>query len=317
MEAKLPIMDSSPLFQRGESIRRIMYTVCISLTPALGVSVYVFGLEALRVVVLCAVFTVGFEFLLSRYGKRPVDFTDGSALLTGILLAMNVPANAPWWMLLIGSLVAIGIGKQVFGGLGQNIFNPALVARVFLLISFPVEMTSWLSPLSADGTTGATPLGILKTEGVGALAKISNTNLALGFIGGSLGEISAVALLLGSLYLFYKKYITWEIPTALIGTVFLFSGIFYLMDPSHYASPLFHIFTGGVFLGALYMATDMVTSPMTFKGKLIFGFGCGFFTMLIRLFGSYPEGVSFAILFMNAFVPLLDKYFPNKKYGTS
>ncbi len=308
-------VDSSPLGRAGESTRKIMYTVSLTLVPALGVSVWMFGFEALRVLLLAAVFCVGIEFAAFRFSSFKIDSLDGSALLTGILLAMNLPANAPWWLILVGSLVAVGLGKLVFGGLGQNIFNPALVARVFLLISFPVQMTSWLKPGAVDGSTGATPLGILKTEGAGALAQTDLLHLAVGQMGGSLGEVSAIALLLGAAWLFYKKYITWEIPVTFMGAVLVFSGIFYLINPAQYASPLFHLFTGGVMLGALYMATDMVTSPLTFKGKLIFGIGCGFFTALIRLFGAYPEGVSFAILFMNAFVPLLDRYFPDKKFG--
>ena len=316
MQENRPIfVDSSPLGRVGESTKKIMYTVSITLLPAMGVSVWMFGFEAARVLLLTAVFCVAIEFIVSRFSSFKIDYLDGSALLTGILLAMNLPANAPWWLILVGALVAVGLGKLVFGGLGQNIFNPALVARVFLLISFPVQMTSWLKPSAVDGSTGATPLGLLKTEGVGALAKTDLMHLAVGQVGGSLGEVSAIALLLGAAWLFYKKYITWEIPFTFIGAVFVFTGVFYLADPAHYANPLFHLLTGGVFLGAFYMATDMVTSPLTFKGKLIFGFGCGFFTALIRLFGAYPEGVSFAILFMNAFVPLLDRYFPDKKFG--
>ncbi len=316
LEARLLMMDSSPSGRVVESTRRIMYTVSLTLLPALAVSVWVFGWEAARVLVLAAVFCIGLEALIARLVSYKIDFLDGSSLLTGILLAMNLPANSPWWLILIGSLVAIIIGKQVFGGLGQNIFNPALVARVFLLISFPVEMTAWPKPFAGvDAATGATPLGILKTEGVGALAKTNLADLAIGSMGGSLGEISAIALLLGAAYMIYKRYITWEVPILFIGTVFVFSGIFWVIDPTKYADPLFHILTGGVFLGAFYMATDMVTSPLTFKGRLIFGFGCGLFTIIIRMFGSYPEGVSFAILLMNAMVPLLDKYFPDKKFG--
>ena len=315
MENKRLVMDASPLGRVEDSTGKIMYTVCIALLPACALAVWIFGMPALRVMLLSAAFALVLEMLIAGLSRRKIDYWDGSALLTGLLLAMNLPANAPWWLVFIGAIVAIGLGKQVFGGLGQNIFNPALVARVFLLISFPAEMTSWPNPAAVDGSTGATPLGILKTEGVGALRDFPYGDLALGRMSGSLGEISAFALLLGAAYLFYKKYITWEIPVTFIGSVFILSGIFYLADPTRFASPLFHILTGGVFLGALFMATDMVTSPLTFKGKLLFGFGCGFFTMLIRLFGSYPEGVSFAILFMNAFVPLLDKYLPNKKFG--
>lgn len=314
-EKNLIFVDSSPLGQTGESTKKIMYTVVLSLIPAMAVSVWMFGVEAIRVLVLASVFSVGFEYIASRFTSFKVDAFDGSALLTGILLAMNLPANAPWWMVLIGSIVAIGLGKMVFGGLGQNIFNPALVARVFLLISFPVQMTSWLIPGTVDGSTGATPLGILKTEGVGAIANTDLMHLAIGQMGGSLGEISAAAILLGAIWLFIKKIITWEVPLTFLLTVFIFTGIFYLVDPGQYASPVFHLLTGGVFLGVFYMATDMVTSPLTFRGKLVFGIGCGFFTALIRLFGAYPEGVSFAILFMNGFVPLLDRYFPDKKFG--
>ncbi len=311
----LMIMDSSPLGLTGESTRKIMYTVVISLLPAVGVSVWMFGWEAVRVIILTSLFCVIFEALIGQFSTQNIDYLDGSALVTGILLAMNLPANAPWWLLLIGAVVAIGLGKQVFGGLGQNIFNPALVARVFLLISFPLQMTSWPIPGAIDGTTGATPLGLLKTEGITAIGQLPVTDLALGYVGGSLGEISAIALLLGAAILFYKKYISWEIPVSFMGTVFIFTAIFYWINPHQYASPIFHLFSGGLFLGALFMATDMVTSPMSKRAKLIFGFGCGFFTALIRLFGSYPEGVSFAILFMNAFVPLLDRYFPAKKFG--
>ncbi len=315
LENRAVFVDSSPLGRAGESTKKIMYTVSITLLPAMAVSIWMFGFEAVRVLLLTAVFCVAIEFIISRFASFKIDYMDGSALLTGILLAMNLPANAPWWLILIGSLAAVGLGKLVFGGLGQNIFNPALVARVFLLISFPVEMTSWLKPGAVDGTTGATPLGILKTEGAGALAKTDLLQAATGQIGGSLGEVSALALLIGAAWLFYKGYITWEIPLTFLASVFVFTGIFYLVDPAQYASPVFHLLTGGMFLGVFYMATDMVTSPLTFKGKLVFGLGCGFFTALIRLFGAYPEGVSFAILIMNGIVPLLDRYFPDKKFG--
>lgn len=316
MQQNPPIfVDSSPLGKVTESTKRIMYTVSITLIPAMAVSIWVFGIEALRVLVLTSIFCVAIEFIASRFSSFKIDYLDGSALLTGILLAMNLPPSSPWWLILIGSLVAVGLGKLVFGGLGQNIFNPALVARVFLLISFPVEMTAWLKPGAVDGSTGATPLGLLKTEGVSALSDTSWMNLAIGQMGGSLGEISALALLIGAIYLLYKGYITWEIPLMFFLTVFVFTGIFYLVDSSQYAHPVFHLLTGGMFLGVFFMATDMVTSPLTLKGKIIFGIGCGFFTALIRLFGAYPEGVSFAILFMNGFVPLLDRYFPDQKFG--
>ncbi len=317
MEAsnRLLLMDSSPQGRVTESTTKIMYTVSLTLVPALAVSFWVFGWDAVRVLVLTSVFSVGFEWLIARMVSYNVNFMDGSALLTGILLAMNLPSNAPWWLILIGALVAVGLGKHVFGGLGQNIFNPALVARVFLIISFPVEMSLWPEPFAYDGSTGATPLGLLKSEGIGAISQTDMAGLALGQMGGSIGEISALALLIGAAYLVYKKYIYWEVPALFIGTVFVFTGIFYLIDPSQYTNPVFHMFTGGLFLGALYMATDMVTSPLTKRGRIVFGIGCGFFTAVIRLFGSYPEGVSFAIILMNGFVPLLDKYLPDKKFG--
>ncbi|MBD3225784.1 MAG: RnfABCDGE type electron transport complex subunit D [Caldithrix sp.] len=308
-------MDSSPQGRVTESTSKIMNTVSLTLIPALAVSVWVFGWDAVRVLALTSVFCVGFEWLLSKWVSYKIDYMDGSALLTGILLAMNLPSSSPWWLILIGSLVAIGLGKQVFGGLGQNIFNPVLVSRTFLIISFPVELSLWPKPFAYDGSTGATPLGVLKTEGVGALSGTSIGDLAMGQMGGSVGEISALTLLLGAAYLIYKQYIAWEVPALFIGTVFVFTGIFYLIDPTTYADPVFHMFTGGLFIGALYMATDMVTSPLTKKGRIVFGIGCGFFTAVIRLFGSYPEGVSFAIVLMNGFVPLLDKYLPDKKFG--
>lgn len=255
---------------------------------------------------------------------------DGSAMITGILLAFNVPSNLPWWIILIGAIVSIGVGKMSFGGLGKNIFNPALVGRVFLLISFPVQMTSW--PVAkalfggsavTDAITGPTPLGIMK-EGLAGGKTVQEimpeipdyvTQLMTGFQGGSLGEVSALALVLGAIYMLYRKIITWEIPTAYLGSVIIFSGILWLVNPSLYVDPVFHLITGGMLLGVFFMATDMVTSPMSTKGQLIFGAGAGILTILIRVFGAYPEGVSFAILIMNAFVPLIDKGFKPKRFG--
>ena len=269
-----------------------------------------------------------FEYLIARFIlKTQPALGDGSAILTGLLLAFNVPSNLPVWIILIGSLVAIGIGKMSFGGLGKNLFNPALVGRVFLLISFPVQMTSWPKAVEArwnylDATTGATPLGLLK-EGLKNGEPLSSVmdeipdyvHLFLGNIGGSMCEISAVVLLLGGLYLLWKKVITWHIPVSVLLTVFAFTGILWAIHPGQYADPVFHILSGGVMLGAVYMATDMVTSPMSHTGQIIFGMGIGVITVLIRVFGSYPEGVSFAILIMNAFVPLIDRYFKPKRFG--
>ena len=262
-----------------------------------------------------------FESVIQKYIlKTEVRISDGSAIVTGLLLAFNLPSNLPWWMIVIGALFAIGVGKMTYGGLGNNPFNPALVGRVFLLISFPVQMTSWPLPLASrlqytDAVTGATPLGMLKEavrngEAVPEVMKQlpDHMQLFLGQMGGSLGEVSAVALLLGFAWLLYKKIITWHIPVFMVGTVYIFTGILWLIDPSKNASPLFHILTGGVLLGAIYMATDLVTSPMTKPGMIIFAIGIGIITVVIRVFGAYPEGVSFAILIMNAFVPLINKY---------
>jgi electron transport complex protein RnfD len=250
-------------------------------------------------------------------------------MITGILLAFNVPANLPWWIILIGAIVSIGIGKMSFGGLGKNIFNPALVGRVFLLISFPVQMTSWPIPKPLGGTaltdavTGPTPLGIMK-EGLAAGKTVQEImpeipdyvqQMMVGFQGGSLGEVSAFALLIGAIYMLFRKIITWHIPTAYVGSVVLFSGILWLIDPTQFVDPLFHLVTGGMMLGVFYMATDMVSSPMSGKAQLIYGAGAGILTILIRVFGAYPEGVSFAILIMNAFVPLLDRWLKPTRFG--
>jgi Na+-translocating ferredoxin:NAD+ oxidoreductase subunit D len=249
---------------------------------------------------------------------------DGSAALTGLLLAMNLPPSAPWWLALIGCVVAIGIGKQVFGGLGYNPFNPALVARVVLLISFPVQMTTWTSPapmtMGYDALTTATPLGEMQTALMltGRLPEGLEDNLGqylFGLQGGSLGEMSVLALLAGALFLFYKKILTWHIPVSFAGSVIVFAGLFWLIDPSRYPSPLFHLLTGGMVLGIFFMATDMVTSPVTPVGMLLFGVGCGVLTVIIRLFGGYPEGVSFAILLMNACTPLIDRFIRPRKFG--
>jgi Na+-translocating ferredoxin:NAD+ oxidoreductase subunit D len=240
-------------------------------------------------------------------------------------LAFNVPSNLPWYIIFIGSAVSIGIAKMSFGGLGNNPFNPALVGRVFLLLSFPVQMTSWPvkgATFSLDAITSATPLGILK-EGVNAGTSVdvltqdmpSYVDFFFGLQSGSLGEVSAFALLLGLIYMIYRKIITWHIPVSMLVTITLLTGIFWLLDPTKYVSPLFHLLTGGIMLGAVFMATDYVTSPFTHRGMILFGVGIGVLTVLIRLFGSYPEGVSFAILIMNAFVPMINKYVKEPRYG--
>jgi electron transport complex protein RnfD len=326
MSTELLTISPSPHIHSELTVPQIMRAVIIAMVPAFLFSIYNFGLGALYVTTLSVFFCVAFEYLIARYLlNKSASIYDGSAVITGILLAFNVPSNLPWYVILIGSAVSIGIGKMSFGGLGNNPFNPALVGRVFLLLSFPVQMTSWpvaKATLSLDAVTSATPLGVLK-EGLRAgesvdvlMAKMpSYIDFFFGLQSGSIGEMSAFALLLGLGYMLYKKIITWHIPVSMLVTIFVLTGIFWLSDPNKYATPLFHVLTGGVMLGAVFMATDYVTSPFTHRGMLIFGFGIGLLTVLIRLFGSYPEGVSFAILIMNAFVPLINRFAKEPRYG--
>jgi len=322
------IISPSPHVHSGDSVKKNMYGVIIALLPALAASLWVFGLGALIVTVTAIAASVLFEYLIEKYLlKVPSTISDGSAVITGLLLAFNLPSNLPIWIIIIGALVAIGIGKMSFGGLGNNPFNPALVGRVFLLISFPVQMTTWPKPMVnigtyLDATTGATPLSIIK-EGLkngdkltDLLGKIpSFADMFLGEMGGSAGEVAALALLIGFAYMLYRKIITWHIPVAVLGTIAIFAALLHWANPEAYAGPLFHLLTGGAMLGAIFMATDYVTSPMSKKGMIIFGVGIGVITILIRVFGAYPEGMSFAILIMNAFVPLIDRYVKPKRFG--
>lgn len=335
------LVSPSPHLHSGDSIERNMYDVIIALIPAFGVSIYFFGLGALWVTLTSIIACVLFEWLIGRFllGRKELTILDGSAILTGLLLALNLPSTLPLWIVVIGALVAIGIGKMSFGGLGNNIFNPAIVGRVMLLISFPVQMTSYPQPFEKeivsagaevttgatemlDATAGATPLAIAKGITKGAegftMDKLPElTDNLLGMVGGSIGEVSAIALLIGFAYLLIRKVITWHIPVAIIGTVALFAGIMNGINPDVYAGPLFHILSGGLLLGAIYMATDYVTSPMSKSGMLLYGALIGLITMLIRLFGSYPEGMSFAILFMNGIVPIINRYMQPKLFGKS
>ncbi len=323
------IISASPHVHSSRTSKKLMYDVVIALIPAFLVSLYVFGISALIVTSIAVISCLVFEFLIQKYLlKTEITISDGSALITGILLAFNLPSNLPIWMIIVGSLVAIAVAKSSFGGLGFNIFNPALVGRVFLLISFPVQMTMWPTAVEnntaiADAVTGATPLEIIK-EGLmygetmtELTSKIpSNIDLFLGITGGSLGEMSAIALILGGLFLIIRKVITWHIPTIMLITIAIITGIFWLVNPEKNANPLIHILSGGVLLGAFFMATDLVTSPMTKKGMVIFAIGIGVITVVIRKFGAYPEGVSFAILIMNAFVPLINTYFKPRRFGS-
>ena len=320
------IVSPSPHAYGGEAVPRLMYGVIISLLPVLGVSVFFFGIGMIIVTTVSILSCILFEYLIQKYlMKVKPTHLDGSALLTGLLLAFCLPANIPFWIVMIGALAAVGIGKMTFGGLGNNIFNPALVGRVFLFISFPVAMTAWPEPGQwmqyTDALTGATPLGLMKeglaTQTVGEIMSGVPIilNLFMGKMMGSSGEVSALALLIGMLYMMYWKIISWHIPVSILGTVFIFTGILWLANPDRFADPLFHLLTGGLMLGAIYMATDYVTSPMTGKGMLIYGVGIGVVTVLIRIFGAYPEGVQFAILIFNGFTPLINKYVKPKRFG--
>ena len=322
------IVSASPHVHSDRTSKKLMYDVVIALIPAFLVSLYIFGIGALIVTSVAVISCILFEYLIQKYLlKTNVTIGDGSALITGILLAFNLPSNLPIWMIIVGSLVAIGVAKSSFGGLGFNIFNPALVGRVFLLISFPVEMTTWPTPIEnqtniVDAVSGATPLSIIK-EGLlfgetmtDLSAKIpSYMDMFLGITGGSLGEISVLALLLGGIYLIIRRVITWHIPVMMLLSIGLVSGMFWLVNAEQFADPLIHLLSGGAVLGAFYMATDLVTSPMTKKGMIVFAVTIGIITVMIRIFGAYPEGVSFAIIIMNAFVPLINKYFKPRRFG--
>lgn len=322
---KILTVSPAPHIHEGTSVKKMMYGVVIALLPALIWSVYIFGIGAIIVTGVSVVSCIIFEFLIQKYLlKQTPTVTDGSALVTGLLLAFNVPSNLPVGIIVIGALVAIGVGKMSFGGLGNNPFNPALVGRVFLLISYPVQMTSWPVPQGwgtsyTDAETGATPLGILQ-EGEKPVSQLmqeipDHADLFIGQMGGSLGEMAGFALIIGFAIMLYLRIITWHIPVAVILSAGVFSGILWLADPSQFANPLFHILSGGLLLGAIFMATDYVTSPMAIKAMWIYGIGIGVLSILIRAFGAYPEGVSFAILIMNAFVPILNRYIKPKRFG--
>lgn len=324
------LVSPAPHIHGPENTRRIMMDVLIALLPSLLVSIYFFGFSAIQLVLVGAVTCVGVEYLIQKYLlKTEVTIHDLSAAVTGVLLALNLPPSSPWWLILLGSIVAIGVAKMTFGGLGQNIFNPALVGRVFLLISFPVIMTDWTIPSSwfragVDASTGATPLALIKeglaqgqtVDQIMALyPDLSYFEMLFVKVGGSVGEVSALALLLGLAYLLVRRVIRPHIPVSILLTIAVFSGIFWLIDPAQYTDPLFNILTGGVLLGSIFMATDYVTSPMTARGMVLYGVGIGLITMLIRMFGSYPEGISFAILIMNSVVPLINKYIKPARFA--
>lgn len=321
------IISPAPHIHGRDSVVKNMRNVIIALVPAYLCSIVFFGVGALVVSAVSIISCVLFEYLIQVYVlKKPNSVGDLSAVLTGLLLAMNLPSNLPWWMVVIGAFIAIGVGKMCFGGLGCNPFNPALVGRVFLLLSFPAAMTTWPLPkllpaTYTDAETGATVLSLIKEGALadaasGATVKLPTyTDMLLGNMGGSMGEVSAIALLLGFIFLLATRTITWHIPVSILATVAIFGGILYLADPSAYMDPLAQLLSGGMLLGAIFMATDYVTSPMTKRGQIIYGIGIGIICVVIRCFGSYPEGMSFAILIMNAVTPLINYYVKPKRFG--
>ena len=325
MEKTLTI-SPSPHIHDNVSTQRLMRDVIIALVPAFLVSVYFFGVNALLVTLVSVGVCVGVEWVLQKYAlKTRNTVTDMSAILTGLLLALNLPSNIPLYMVALGAIFAIGVAKTSFGGLGNNLFNPAIAGRIFLLLSFTGPMTTWPVPagIVSDAVTGATPLAIMANGIQSGLTPhevmtqngLSYLQMLFGQIGGSFGEVSALALLLGFAYLLIRRVITWHIPITIFLTVAVFTGIFWLIDPAKYPDPLFHLLTGGLMLGAVFMATDYVTSPMTKKGAVIYAVGIGALTAIIRMWGNFPEGISFAILIMNAVVPLINMYVKPKRFG--
>lgn len=323
------IVSLSPHAHGLDSVERNMRGVMVALLPTFLVSLYFFGLGAVVVCLTSVASCMFFEWAITRYlFHHPTTLSDGSAMLTGLLLGLNLPSNFPIWMIILGSLVAIGVGKMTFGGLGTNIFNPALVGRCFLLVSFPAAMTSW--PIAGqltsytDAVTAATPLSVMKTAiktgNAQVLDKLPSAldsllgNMNNGMGAGTMGEVCALALLLGLAYMLCRRIITWHIPISIILSVLVFSGLLHLADPV-YANPVEVLLSGGLLLGAIFMATDYVTSPMNHRGQLVYGVAIGFLTVVIRNWGSYPEGMSFAILIMNAFTPLINFYVKPKRFG--
>lgn len=321
------IVSISPHIKSAETTGHILWSVNAALAPAAVMGVYYFGPRAFFVLALCIISSVAFEFSYQKLLKKKTMTGDGSAFLTGLLLGLNLPPSVPFYVPLLGSCVAILLTKQLFGGLGFNIFNPALMGRAFLLVTFPKLLTTWIAPTAAfigiDATTSATPLNVLKMEGIEKVISMFGhgekmalyQNLLTGNRGGSIGETCIIALLLGGIYLLYKNYITWHTPVAFLGTAALIAWVFGGKGAFFAGDPLLHLLSGGIILGSIFMATDYVTSPSTKAGQLLFGAGCGFITMLIRLKGGFPEGCMFSILIMNCFAPLIDRGFRNKVFG--
>jgi len=322
MEKPKLVISSSPHIRSEESIEKIMYTVLACLSPAAVLGVVFFGWHALLIEIVCVVTALATEALFQKARGKPITIGDGSAAITGLLLALVLPPSLPLWMAALGAFVAIGLGKQLFGGLGHNIFNPALVGRAFLMAAFPVQMTTWKNAFwwkNPDAVTSATPLALVKfakdipvKELVTPALKLK---LLLGNVGGCIGETSAIALLVGAVVLLAKRYINWRVPVSILGTVFVLTGLLWLVNPDKFADPVFHLLSGGLILGAFYMATDMVTSPLTPVGNWIFGVGIGGLVVLIRVKGGLPEGVMYSILLMNALTPLINRYTRPRIFG--
>ena len=316
------VISSSPHINTDDTVPKIMWTVFFALLPVIISAVIFFGIQSLILIIICIASALLTEYFINIIKKESTTISDGSAAITGLLLALTLPPSftaGNCIICVIGSVFAIAVGKQIFGGLGYNIFNPALLARAFLQASFPVSMTSWVYPLTAkyaniDSLTAATPLGIIKFEGKANLA-INYFDMFTGNIGGSLGETSALAIMIGGVFLLLKRYADWRIPVSFLGSVFIIGGFFWLLEPDKYPDPLFHLLSGGLFLGAFFMATDMVTSPVTPMGSWIFGIGSGLLSIVIRIFGGIPEGVMYSILIMNAVTPLINKYTKPKIFG--
>lgn len=314
-------ISGSPHVHSTMSTKKIMWGVIIAMLPAFLVSVYFFGIDALVLTLVSVASCLFFEWVIQKYILKGnlSTLSDGSAVITGMLLAFNVPSSLPLWLIILGSLVAIGVGKMTFGGLGKNPFNPALVGRVFLFLSFPTDMamSAWPKPSPlfgsgiADAITGPTTLSLIK-QGKELPAV---TDMLVGNVGGSFGEISAIAILIGGIYMICRKIISWHIPVSFLGSAFIFALILHIINPAVYVAPIYHLLAGGMMLGAVFMATDMVTSPITHKGQIIFGCGCGILTIIFRCFGPMPEGVSFAILIMNGVTPLINKFVKTDKFG--
>lgn len=310
MEAKLSV-SSTPHIRSNDTTSHIMLDVIIALLPAVFVGLVYFGISAFMVIGLSVASAVLFEYAFQKATKKPITIGDFSAVVTGLLLALNLPSSVPFYIPIIGSFVAVIIVKQLFGGIGQNFMNPALGARAFLMASYPVDMTTF----KVDAVATATPLTTLKEAGTMVPSPLDYSNAFMGNIGGCIGEVSALALLLGAFYLFYKKVITWHIPVSYLGTAFV---LFFIFGRQGLFTgfPVYELLLGGILLGAFFMATDYSSSPITPKGKIIFGCGCGILTVIIRIYGGYPEGVSYSILLMNLTVPLIDKYTKPRVFGT-